>query len=131
MLLRTGTYSNDAGYHGASRPPKENTASSSTTTARGKHIANEAQDHLYSPRGQNVGHSLPDQGIFIDLRGRYLGEILHGNRHLSHRSLPWRSNHFGNFGNTGNIGNASNSGNVGRIGLPVGNEGINPAKLGR
>src|SRR5437868_4147290 len=65
----------------------------------GRHIANEVRGQLHSPTGENIGHLLSDRGIFIDMRGWYLGEIVFGNR-LMHRSdSPWRGINFGNYGN--------------------------------
>jgi hypothetical protein len=87
--------------------------------SRGRHIANLVDGHLHSPRGLNIGHEA-EEGIFIDMRGRYLGEIVNDDRLLYNRSSPYRSTNYGVYGNVGNVGNAGNPGNAGAIGLPAG-----------
>jgi hypothetical protein len=64
------------------------------------------------------------RGIFIDTNGRYLGELVSGNRLLRQRDSPWRSVNFGNYGNYGNVGNHGNPGNHGNIGIPGGYEDV-------
>ena len=91
---------------------------------RGQHIANEVNGQLHAPTGQNVGHYLKEYAIFIDMRGRYLGEILYDNRLVYNRASPYRSTSFGVYGNYGNVGNYGNPGNYGCIGLPGGYEDI-------
>lgn len=44
--------------------------------SRGRHVANEVNGHLHSPAGKNVGHFEAAAGVFIDLDGRYLGEVV-------------------------------------------------------
>lgn len=88
--------------------------------SRGKHIANFVAGQLHAVTGSNVGHYLEDYGIFIDMNGRYLGEIVFENRLLYNRSSPYRSSNFGVYGNYGNVGNYGNYGNAGSIGLPGG-----------
>ncbi|MBB4398487.1 hypothetical protein [Bradyrhizobium sp. ERR14] len=56
--------------------------------SRGQHIANLVNGQLHAPTGQNIGHYLEGQAIFIDMRGRYLGEIIFENRLLSRRNSP-------------------------------------------
>jgi hypothetical protein len=90
----------------------------------GRHIANELNGHLYSPRGDNIGHYVQSAQIFIDMSGSYLGEIIFGNRLVYNRSSPHRSSNYGSYGNYGNIGNYGNPGNFGSIGLPGGYENI-------
>jgi hypothetical protein len=53
------------------------------------------------------------------MSGRYLGEIVHGNRLMFNRANPYGSTNFGvyrNYGNVGNYGNPGNHGRMGRIG---------------
>jgi hypothetical protein len=69
--------------------------------------------------------------FFIDMSGRYLGEILYENRLLRNPSSPYQSVNFGVYGNYGNIGNYGNPGNYGSIGLPAGHEDHPPDGLGR
>ena len=92
--------------------------------SKGKHIANFAGGKLHSPRGSNIGHFLDGQRIFIDMRGRYLGEIVNGNRLLYRVNSPHRSINYGKYGNYGNIGNHGNPGRIGSIGRIAGYEDI-------
>ncbi|WP_211485411.1 hypothetical protein [Corallococcus exiguus] len=82
----------------------------------GRHIANLVNDQLHSPTGANIGHYLEGERIFIDMKGRYLGEIVAGDRLLKDRSSPHASANYGNYGNYGNVGNFGNPGNYGSIG---------------
>ena len=88
--------------------------------SRVKHIANLVNGQLHAPTGANIGHYLPEQGVFIDMRGRYLGEIIYDNRLVYNSASPFRSVSFGAYGNYGNVGNYGNPGNSGVIGLPGG-----------
>ena len=97
--------------------------------SRGQHIANFVNGQLHAPTGHNIGHYLKDQGIFIDMRGRYLGEIVSENRLLSRRNSPHRAANYGNYGNYGNVGNYGNPGNYGSIGIVSGFEDISPERL--
>ncbi len=99
--------------------------------SRGRHIANLVNDQLHSPQGPNVGHYLRPQGIFIDMGGRYLGEIVGGNRLLANRYSPHRHANYGVYGNYGNIGNYGNQGNVGAIPLPPGWVDVDLAQIGQ
>ena len=88
--------------------------------SRGRHIANFVKGQLYGPSGRNIGHFLDGSDIFIDMSGRYLGELVHGDRLLYRTNSPYRSTNFGNYGNYGNIGNYGNPGNRGSIGSIAG-----------
>jgi len=88
--------------------------------SRGKHIANLVGEQLYAPNGPNVGHYLPSQEIFIDMRGHYLGEIVQGNRLMYNKMSQYHSINFVSYGNYGNAGNYGNSGNAGSIGIVYG-----------
>lgn len=92
--------------------------------SRGKHIANFSNGQLYSPHGQNIGHLLDDRGIFIDMHGHYLGEIVASDRLMRKRNSPYKNMNFGNRGNHGNIGNHGNPGNRGAIGRIAGYEDV-------
>lgn len=98
--------------------------------SRGQHIANFVNGQLHAPTGANIGHFMSDVGIFIDMSGRYLGEIVHRNRLMYNRSSPHRSVNYGNYGDYGNVGNYGNPGNYGSIGLVSGYEDIPPNRLG-
>lgn len=84
--------------------------------SHGQHIANLIGDQLHAPSGQNIGHLVKNQGIFIDMQGRYLGEIVAGDRLMYNRSSGYQSTNFGNYGDYGNAGNYGNPGNAGSIG---------------
>ena len=91
---------------------------------RGKHIANLVGKQLHAPTGKNIGHYLPDQRVFIDMSGRYLGEIVHDDRLMFNRATPYRSTNFGVYGNYGNAGNYGNPGNHGNIGIVGGYDDV-------
>ncbi|GJG88788.1 hypothetical protein tb265_40570 [Gemmatimonadetes bacterium T265] len=97
--------------------------------SRGQHIANESGGRLYAPAGGNVGRQIDGAGIFVDLNGRYLGEVVYGDRLLSDQSSGYRATNFGNAGTTGSIGNAGDPGSHGAIGVPGGYEDIAPDRL--
>ena len=97
--------------------------------SRGEHIANEVNGQLYATTGENVGHFLTQYGIFIDMDGRYLGEIIHGTRLVRNTTSPYRDLNFGNYGNYGNVGNYGDPGNSGIIPLSAGYEDIDPRQL--
>ncbi|MFG0675668.1 hypothetical protein [Delftia sp. WSY_7] len=97
--------------------------------SKGKHIANLVGGQLHAPQGKNIGHFLENQGIFIDMRGRYLGEIVSGNRLMRRRNSPHRSMNYGSYGNYGNAGNYGNPGNHGSIGSVGGFEDVPDERL--
>jgi|SRR6266567_7905623 len=97
--------------------------------SRGRHIANLVGKQLHAPTGQNIGHYLEGQDIFIDMTGRYLGEIVNRNRLMFNRQCPYQSTNFGNYGNYGNAGNYGNPGNHGNIGTVSGFEDISEDSL--
>jgi hypothetical protein len=67
--------------------------------SQGQHIANFVNGQLHAPTGQNIGHFLEAQSIFIDMHGGYLGEIVHENRLLRRRNSSHQSVNYGNYGN--------------------------------
>ncbi|RIX59297.1 hypothetical protein D3P08_03840 [Paenibacillus nanensis] len=81
--------------------------------SRGYLIANEVRGHLHSPSGQNIGHYRENERIFIDMSGRYLGEIVREDRQLYKTSSPYRSVSYGSYGNYGNPGNKGSIGSIG------------------
>lgn len=85
--------------------------------SRGQHIANFVGTQLHAPTGQNIGHFREREGIFIDMQGRYLGEIVAKDRLLYRTNSPYQSVNFGIYGNYGNVGNYGNPGNYGSIGM--------------
>ncbi|WP_313217194.1 hypothetical protein [Stenotrophomonas sp.] len=90
----------------------------------GQHIANLVNGRLHSPDGPNIGHFLQQHGIFIDMHGRYLGEVIYNNRLMYNRASPHRSVSYGNYGNYGSVGNYGNPGSVGSIGSVGGYEDV-------
>ena len=63
--------------------------------SKGNHIANLVNGHLHDPSGQNIGHFLSNEKILIDMRGKYLGEIVQGNRLLFNKTSPYLNVNFG------------------------------------
>lgn len=45
--------------------------------SHGRHIANFVSGQLHDVQGRNIGHYLENEGIFINMQGYYLGEILY------------------------------------------------------
>ena len=97
----------------------------------GQHIANFVNGQLYAPSGGNIGHYLEDRGIFIDMRGQYMGELVKDNRLMRKISSPYRSLNFGVYANYGDVGNYGSPGNCGSIGYIGGYEDIPPPLLTR
>lgn len=80
---------------------------------KGMHIANLIYAKLYAPTGEHIGHYLEKEKIVIDIKGRYLGEIIQQDRLLSNQVSPLRySQHpaLGNHGAVGQYGQAGQSG---------------------
>ncbi len=98
--------------------------------SRGRHIANLVGKQLHAPTGENIGHLLEGQEIFIDMQGRYLGEIVLTNRLLYNQSSLHRGISYGNYGNYGNAGNYGNPGNYGSVGLIGGFDDVEADWLG-
>ncbi len=92
--------------------------------SKGQHIATEQDGRLYTPMGRSIGHFVSEYGIFIDMRGRYLGEIMYDNRLLYNRYSPFRSTPFGIWGDYGTITSHGAPGKLGPIGLPSGFEDV-------
>lgn len=88
--------------------------------SKGHNIANFVDGQLHALNGRNIGHFLKVEEIFIDMHGRYLGEIVQTNRLLYNIHSSYRAMNFGLYGNYGNVGNYGNPGNYGVIGLPGG-----------
>jgi hypothetical protein len=97
--------------------------------SQGRHIANEVSGGLHLPTGENIGHFVKSAGMFVDMGGRYLGEIIQSDRLMFNRSSPHRSVNYGAYGNAGNAGNYGNPGNPGSVGLMAGYEDIPEVRL--
>ena len=72
--------------------------------SKGCHIANFINDQLYAPTGENIGHYLEKEKIFIDFKGHYVGEIVLDNRLMYNRASPYKSKKFVRYGDSGNVG---------------------------
>lgn len=92
--------------------------------SRGKHIANLVNGQLHLPAGKNIGHYLENEKIFINMHGRYLGELIFDNRLVMNRNSPYKSINLGIYGNYGNVGNYGNPGKYDSIGIPGGYKDI-------
>ena len=92
--------------------------------SKGNHIANIVNDQLHAPTGENIGHYLKDYGIFIDMEGQYLGEIIYSIRLVYNTSSPYCNTNFCIYGDHGNVGNYGNAGNCGVISLPTNHKDI-------
>lgn len=97
--------------------------------SKGKHIANFHDGQLHATGGKNIGHFLPAYNIFIDMHGKYLGEIIFNNRLMYNLYNNYGRTNFGIYGNYGNIGNYGNPGNYGSIGTVNGYKDIDLLKL--
>lgn len=90
----------------------------------GQHIANLVNDQLHAPTGENIGHYMENYGIFIDMSGKYLGEIIQHNRLMYKLSSPHQNTGYGSYGDYGHAGNYGDPGNPGSIGSIDGYENI-------
>ena len=62
--------------------------------SEGQHIATLDSSQLYSVFGRHIGEYLDDAGIFVDLEGRYLGEIVQNDRLLDDPTSPFHEQTF-------------------------------------
>jgi hypothetical protein len=92
--------------------------------SKGQHIATEQAGRLYTPMGRSIGHFVSEYGIYIDMKGRYLGELMYDNRLLYNRNSPFRSTPFGMWGDYGTITTYAPPGKIGAIGLPGGYQDV-------
>jgi hypothetical protein len=97
--------------------------------SRGTAIATEVGGRLHSLAGANIGHYLSREGVFIDPRGRYLGEIVLGNRLMDNTSSPHRATGFAAPAYHGSAGRFGNAGSAGAVGPVAGYEDIRPERL--
>ncbi|MFQ3871525.1 hypothetical protein ABLV94_13150 [Staphylococcus sp. Mo2-7] len=72
--------------------------------SKGNHIANVINDNLFSVKGINIGHCVTDLNIFIDIYGKYIGEIIYEDRLMYNKSSPFKNKKFGIYGETSNGG---------------------------
>jgi len=73
---------------------------------------------------------LSREGIFIDQRGRYLGEVILGNRLMYNTRSPHRRVGFAVLGAYGSSGRFGDPGNAGRVGPVAGYRDVPPERLG-
>jgi hypothetical protein len=97
---------------------------------RGNYIAYVDCGRLHSLAGTNIGHFVRPEGVFIDQSGRYLGEVVLGNRLMSRTHSPHRDRQFAVGGVFGNGGRYGNPGSVGPAGRVAGYKDVTPEKLG-
>jgi hypothetical protein len=92
--------------------------------SEGNHITNFLNEQLHAPAGQHVGHFIKTQGIFVDLSGNYLGEIVQGDRLMYNNSSPHKNTNHGSYEDCGNARNYGDPGNYGNKGVLPGYEDI-------
>jgi hypothetical protein len=83
--------------------------------SHGSFIASEEGGRLYSRSGGNIGHYRLGERIFVDQVGRYLGEVVHGNRLMAKHSSPYGDVGFALQGTYGGIGAIGNPGCAGQV----------------
>jgi hypothetical protein len=66
--------------------------------SNGRHIANLVEDQLFTAAGIHAGHWLEHREIFIDVDGRYLGELFHEDRLLYDERSRDRDAVYGDHG---------------------------------
>lgn len=86
--------------------------------SQGRHLANAVDGQLHAPTGENIGHFVEADGIYVDMLGQYLGEVVLENRLLSKKTSPLRFTNYGELGDFGNAGNFGDPGEAGTIGIP-------------
>jgi len=97
--------------------------------SRGKFIAREEGGRLYSLAGGHIGHFLRGEGDFIDPQGRYLGEVVHGNRLMDNLSSQHRAAVFAVPGSYAGSGTVGDPGSAGAVGAVEGYRDIPPERL--
>lgn len=93
--------------------------------SKGEHVATLVNGQLHSSHGKNIGHYIENSKIFIDMHGRYMGELVHGNRLVYNRNSKYKSENYGNYGNYENIENCEDPGSYDAIKLKSGYKDIN------
>lgn len=97
--------------------------------SRGQHILNEHGGYLSLPSGQVVGRYVEQYGVFVDLTGRYIGEILCMNRIVCDSNSRYRDTVLAAANSGGNVGAHPCPGNDSPIPLPPGLEDIDLGQL--
>lgn len=98
--------------------------------SHGKQVAVLSGDALYSLYGQFIAEFRPTDGVFVDLQGRYLGEIVEGDRLLENYVSGHHNRLFGLPGLRGSIG-ASFGSLSSSIFMPSGYRDVDSSRLGQ
>jgi hypothetical protein len=88
--------------------------------SRGRHIANLIGEQLHAPTGETIGRYEKTAGMFIDMSGNYLGEIVGRDRLLYNYSSSYRWRNYGNHGDCRNTCDSGTPEANGVISMPVG-----------
>lgn len=89
--------------------------------SRGEHIAFVLHDELHRLTGENCGHYVPDKAVFIDMKGKYQGEIFKEKYLLRNNVSPFaKAAGMGKPGYAGNIGKPGKFSDIAPIALPDG-----------
>ena len=97
--------------------------------SEGQHIATLDSSQLYGVSGRHVGAYIDDAGVFVDLRGRYLGEIYQNDRLLNHHTSPFHNRSFPAPPERATIAKVSGTAQP-RITMPGGYADVDQRKLG-
>jgi hypothetical protein len=88
--------------------------------SKGRHIANLVEDQIFTASGAHVGHWLAHLEIFIDLDGRYLGELFHEDRLLYYEHSRHREAVYGDLGGDRDVAGSGSLEGRSRILMPCG-----------
>ena len=119
--LNTSDYFNDAPY---GVEILEVDVKKHLFSSRGQHIANFADGYLYSPGGRNIGRYLEKERIFVDRRGKYLGELFGEHRLLRRSPSPYEDIVFDGYDGPDGVADPESPDDFGKIGKIVGFEDI-------
>ena len=97
--------------------------------SQGSFIASEEGGRLHSRSGDNIGHFQTRERVFIDRSGRYLGEVVLGNRLMDNRRSQFREVGFAVPGTYSSIGALGDPGSAGPVAAGAGYADIPPARL--
>ena len=97
--------------------------------SRGQHILNEHDGYLSLPNGRIVGRYIERYGFFVDLNGRYVGEILCINRIVCDPNSRYRNTVLTTVKSGGNVGAHPCSMSYSPIPLPPGLKDIDLDRL--
>jgi len=89
-------------------------------------VACEADGSLFSPSGRNIGRLVKKAGVFADLNGHYLGEIICVNRLVYNRCSKYLHADLGQAQSQKQIRTVADPRKYSRIQLPAGYEDLQP-----